>query len=645
MTDKKLMTYSLLAHLRENEKKNYSSLVELFFPIVKKAIVEYANEINKSKILGKSITEIREKIVSFFGINIPLSVLDFILSQISKEVSDESVFVYNNDKSFIINSYQFSDLDEFIEKEKLNIQKLQDDYKKYCQTYNIAYEKDSLIEVLTSLTAENFNEDNSELPNKDFNTVNYINKKLKDDSILSILSDVYLGNLISSYLEYEISEPVSDTELLIDTNFYISLINLNTEEAYITCKQLFELCQKLGFRFSILYSTVDQIKYLLNSRIQDFANKDVGLTKEADIFGACIRRKLDKTDLERFKDGVESNLKRLGIEKLHEIRLSKLIKKAKKSAKYNEFLEIRNNHPLSALNDTIAYHYVMKNRGENIQEFSDVKCWFLNNSFNNSFYSENSYPIHKRFKISANELLSLLWLANPNQADLDTKTLAISGLSTYVAKFRNNRLPSEKVIKDIRNRAKKAAEIGKITDKEVYNLSVRMSEGQISPNEAEDLSEAPDEDFIDKVSSYKNDFKELNKKLDDQSVKYDNVVESNEKVLDELKSQRKENKRKEFVNERVRKFSNSMINTAWIYIFFFVILSALFLINNFYSKTIDGTFALIISLILYIAPLFIRFVDTKSVWASIKFLLLKRSQSQQIINKKEQLNKEFKNQY
>jgi len=640
MSEKKLMTYSLLAHLRENAKGNYSSLVELFFPIVKKAIVEYANEINKAKILGKSITEIREKIIDFFGINFPLSVLDFILSQISKEVNDESIFVYNNDKSFIINSFHFNELDEVIEMEKVNIKTLQDDYKSYCGTHEIEYDKDSLIEVLTSLTAEDLEENSGEL-DEGYNAVNYINKKLKDDKILGILSDVYLGNLISSYLEYEIHEPVSETELLIDTNFYISLINLNTEEAYISCNQLFDLCQKLGFRFSILYSTVDQIKYLLNSRIQDFANKDIGLIKEADIFGACIRRSLDKTDLERMKDGVESNLKRLGIEKLHKIRLKKLTKKAKNSDKYKEYLKIRNNHPLSALNDTIAYHYVMENRGENIQEFSDVKCWFLNNSYNNSFYAENGFPIHRRFKISANELLSLLWLANPNQSNLDTKSLAISGLSTYVAKYRNHRLPSEKVIKDIKNRAKKAAEIGKVTDQEIYSLSIRMSEGQMTPKEAKDLAESPDEEFIETINSYDYEFKSLHEKVDKQAEDYEKVVKSNEKVLKEIENKRYENKRDKFVSRKIRKFSNSMINSAWLYIAFALVLSTLFLINNIYSKTINSKAALAISLILYIAPLFLNLVDKKSIWSSLRFLISKNFREQIISEKENEFVQEF----
>ncbi len=44
MKNNTVVTYSLLTHLKETKYNNYSSISELFFPIVKKAIVEYANE-------------------------------------------------------------------------------------------------------------------------------------------------------------------------------------------------------------------------------------------------------------------------------------------------------------------------------------------------------------------------------------------------------------------------------------------------------------------------------------------------------------------------------------------------------------------------------------------------------------------------
>jgi len=87
-----------------------------------------------------------------------------------------------------------------------------------------------------------------------------------------------------------------------------------------------------------------------------------------------------------------------------------------------------------------------------------------------------------------------------------------------------------------------------------------------------------------------------------------------------------------------------MLNIAWFYIFFIVVVSILFLISNIYAKKIDNILALVIGLLLYIGPLFLSFVDIKSVWSSLKFLLSKRSRNQLIENKKEKFFNEFNNQ-
>jgi hypothetical protein len=147
-------------------------------------------------------------------------------------------------------------------------------------------------------------------------------------------------------------------------------------------------------------------------------------------------------------------------------------------------------------------------RGNNIQEFSDVKCWFLNNSYHSDYYTGIGYKLHQRFKISANELISLLWLANPSQDSINVRTLAKGGLSTYIAKYRKSKVPSIKVIRDINSRAKTALENGAIVEKDVYAISIRMAEGQLTNGVASELSVSPDEVFIETVKSFsKNDEK------------------------------------------------------------------------------------------------------------------------------------------
>ncbi len=632
MNQNTLMTYSLLSHLKETSNSKHSSIVEIFFPIVKKAIVEYAKEKGCYDVKGKNITEIQSKISGYFGLDLPISVLDFILSQISIEIADERVFAYFNDKGFIINSFVFNEIDDEINSEYENLKLLGSDFEDFCNLNNSISDFDELIRFVVSQKIDLFADRNDE--DLDFNYIipKYISSKFNDSKIFKILSDIYLGSLISSYLEFNIKKPVSKSELLVDTNFFISLINLNTEEANSTCNQLFDLCKKMGFKFSILFSTIEQIKVLLSTRIQDFASKGIGLTNEADVFGACIRRNLDKTQLERIKDSIDSLIQKFGIDIIYETRIKDLIQKAKKSEKYKELLVIRKQQRLSALNDTIAYFYVQSKRGVNIKEFSDVRCWFLNNSYHKDYYTGIGYKLHERFKISANELLSLLWLSNPSQDSINVRTLAKGGLSTYIAKYKKNKTPSIKIIKDINYRAKKALDAGEIEEKDVYAISIRMAEGQLSNGEATELAESPDEEFITTVKEYSRQDEEILGKLKSQQDTIENQTELLNKLVEDNIYQKFQIAKKDYEIKKDKaleidfiKKSIKMNNVAWSYLFFIVILIFLWFINYEYTTIINPNLATGIAFLLFFISVFLRFVEHKTVLKCLKFTFLARN--------------------
>ncbi len=648
MNEKTLMTYSLLNHLKETSLKGYSGIVELFFPIVKKAIYEYAKKYGNYNVKGKSISEIQDKVKDFFEIEIPLSVLDFILSQISKKISDDNVFAYFKDKSFIINAFIFNDIDDNIESEYNNIQILKSDYKEFCQSSNYNFDFIELIDFICSQKIELLAEKTKEELDINYHIPKYITQKFLDKELFKIISDIYLGSLICIYFEFKINSPVSDTELLIDTNFFISLINLNSYEAYLTCNQLFDVGKRLGFKFSILFSTVDQIKYLLNSRIQDFANKDVGLIKETDIFGACIRRNLDKSQLERIKDQVDSLLNKYGIDILYEARIRDLVFEAKKSKKYKEFLEIRNFHKLSALNDTIAFFYVTKKRGDNIQEFADVKCWFLNNTYHRDYYIGIGYKLHERFKINANELLSLLWLANPSQENIDIKVLSKGGLASYIAKFKQTKVPSVNTIRDINIRAKKVLQQGLITEKDVFAISIRMAEGQLTNGDATDLAELPDEDFIKIVKNLTQKDEEILSKVSEQTKL---IQKQNELLVDlrqqninsqfEVALERYEKARDKYVDNNLTQTILKMNKVAWGYLLFVVAIAILWLINYIEFQLLNIKMSGLISFVLFLASLFIRFIEHKSVLKCLRFTFNKNKRKLML----EEFRLIFKNEY
>lgn len=631
MNNKTVSTYSLLTHLKETRFLAHSSIAEIFFPIVKKAIVEYSQKKGVVCVKGRDISEIKEEIVEFFGIEIPISVLDFILSQIKKEISDDNKFAYYNDKSFIINSYVFNEIDDDIYLENQNIKLLKDDFENFCDTLHVKPDFDDLIKFICSQQIELFSEKKDNKLDFEYYIPKYIGLKFSDEKMFKIISDVYLGSIISSYFTYKIQLPVTNTELLIDTNFFISLINLNTIESCQTCNQLFEICNRLGYKFTVLYSTIEQIKALLNSRIQDFANKDLGLIKEADVFGACIRRKLDKSQLERIKDGIVGQIEKYNISIIHEAQINDIIKEAKKSYKYKEILQIRNNQALSALNDTIAYFYVLKKRGDNISEFSEVKCWFLNNTFHSDYYFSNGYKLHERYKISANELLSLLWLSNPNQEKLDLGVLSKGGLATYIAKYKQHKVPSVNTLKAINKRAKDALKEGFLTEKDVFAVSIRMAEGQLTNGEATNLSVLSDEEFIKTVQEHTQIDKDLHSKVDKQ---LDIITEQTENIriieqkfceaLDIIKKETYKRNKEMYAQKKILETSLKMNRTAWLYLVFLMIICGLWILNYLGRKFLGDMILGIVSFVFFVITFLIRFVDHKSVLDCLRFTFFKR---------------------
>lgn len=660
MEEKILMTYALLSHLKESHNSKTGSLLNIFEPIVKKAIMEYAFEKGSSIVMGKNISELQEKIKSYFGINLPNGVLTTILRRISDEINDENLFVFHREGSFIIKSYVFHELDKNIKDELSNIELLKNDYKSYCSIYGIEYDFNQLLDFIFALELELFDNRSSNVINTNYNIPKYLKEKLNDKEIYGIISDLYLGNIINSYLSLNIVNPVTNTELLIDTNYFISLIDLNTEEAFSTCTQLYRLCNRLGFKFTILQSTVEQIRILLNSRIQDFANKEIGLIKQADIFAACIRRSLDKTQLERIKDSIFSRLKELSIEIISEARIQPIIDEAKNSQKYQDMIEIRNGNRLSALNDTVAHYYVKNRRGKNISEFSEVKCWFLHNSYYGDYESNLKYKIHERFTINANELLTLLWLTNPSQENISADTISKGGLATYIAKYRCIKMPSNEIIKNIHEKVKIAQNDGKVNEKDVYAIGVRMAEGHLSSNEAEQLVTLPNEEFITAVKKYTKEDDQIKSKLTMQGRQISKIKNSVQHLSADNLRLKKENAHIRF-NTALSDYQNGMkehieIKTAseiskikykaYKYLAFLLVTLILYLAERIYGKIAHPLVSSLIAGSLFVITISILwFIEHTKVKKYLTITFLKDSQTKFLKDLKKQYASEYESLY
>ena len=647
MSDKILSTYALLAYLKETSVSAQTAITDLYIPLVKKAMSEYANENGLSEYKGRSLSEIQQKIRSIFELEIPLPILAKILKSISDEIGDENIFALYSDGAFIIKSYVFNDINTLVESERANIDLLKDDFKAYCEENGFKYNFEELEQFILAQQMDIFTDKRTDLLSIDYYVPKYIQERIADESIFRIMSNIYLGSIIASYLEQNITQKVTDTELLLDTNFFISLINLNTEDAYHTCNQLFVLCQQLGFRFTMLNSTVNQIKILLSNRINDFASRDfIGSVRAADVFNACIRNGIDKTGLERIKDNITRMINERGILVIQDAQILDLIDKAKKSAEYKELIQKRQNAD-SALNDIVAKMYVERKRGNDIREFVDVKCWFLHNSYSPYDYSYG-HKVHERYLISANELLVLLWLSSPASGQkIKINDITKSGLASYITTYRRSKTPTRETLKIIKKRIDAVAADGLISEKDTFNLCIRMAEGHLTQTQVEESlvpETVTNEQFAAKLKQY-SQAEELSKQqhkqktaeqIDDLSKQVknkDGEIQNLNKRIQSLEDKESQRQKDAYIEEQIGKLKRD----TWINAIIVCIIIALWLVNELYKQILPTGRSIVVALGAMLATTFGTSLFRK---ASIKDYFCRKGLRERLAKQYDEMHKD-----
>ena len=116
MNRSKAVTYSVLAHVR-NKPSLISGPLDIFVPLIKRAL----SLMNKDGIFrGKNISEISDYTKIIYEINFPLPVLEKILNIIILDIDKigYGAFIINDDKSFSISNYTFTEFDEIFVKEQ-----------------------------------------------------------------------------------------------------------------------------------------------------------------------------------------------------------------------------------------------------------------------------------------------------------------------------------------------------------------------------------------------------------------------------------------------------------------------------------------------------------------------------------------------
>lgn len=541
MNENKAITYSLLAHIR-NSGTLMKGPVDVFVPLIKRTL----NQINSKGILkGESILEIQNEANLMYSIDFPIPVLKIILNQIANEVNigHEQNFVINKDNSFILKAFYFEDFEEKIQESKRDAANLEKIFIDFCKLKNIEVSnKTSIFDFIdkNKISISKYLSNNQDPNGIDYTIeAQFVEFFKKIPKVFDAVRRIYLGSIISSFLEYKTENFTQDVELLFDTNFIISLIDLNTPESTHTCKKLIEVGKNLGFKLTILSDTIEETKALIKKKAENFTN--TFLTRKInpeDLYNACERRDLNSSDLERIIDNLDDSVNSFGIS-IYSFT-ERLKTTAKNSTELEKFKKIRTNH-FSALHDTIAILYVKEKRAKKIREFEKVNCWFVNNSSSHELedfkdFEKYSHEYQKE-TIRVDELLNILWLSNPRlNTNIENEDLIDIGLSSIVAHTLNDSLPKASIIRELdQNIQKYRADV--ITDKDILNISSRISNRQIK--NISDFNNLANTNSVEFQKKLKEESLIQEKEEKERIEKFDKLYERFEKeinILDKVKS-------------------------------------------------------------------------------------------------------------
>lgn len=345
------------------------------------------------------------------------------------------------------------------------------------------------------------------------------------------------------------------------------MLDLNTPESTTTCRQLLRIATSFGYALRVLKETIKETTDLLLRKTEYFDKSFLPkLINPEDIYNACERRNLSRSDLERIAD----NLEQILINEYNIIQIpytTKYQNLAKNSIEYAEFKKIRNTD-FAALHDITALYYVREKRGKKkIKHFEDVNCWFVNNAINHNDSDYIDYKLrgYQPEIIRADELLCILWFIKPDIGRSGSNDgIVDTNLNALISCTLNSSLPQASIIKELDDNIQKYKDAS-ISDKDILRIATRITTHQLKNiEELNEIAESDSKQFVQRLKEeagkQKEDedkriarFEDVLKKLERLSSKTSEIDVEKQKRLN-LINRNREQTRNKYISGQIRKW-------------------------------------------------------------------------------------------
>ncbi len=535
MTEKRIVTYSLLAHINNNNV-GIRDFSDIFKPLLKR-VISRMNYKGKNK--GESLQEIKDSVSELYSLDVPYPLLSKIVKSISIEQNKngEINFQFFDDGSFIISNFIFSEYEEVIQEQEAEIDYLNEIYNNFLIAKGEEISKHKTIfEFLeqnkVSLSRYFADQVNVALEIDYFLQAEFVNSVKSNKRVHNILKKVYLGSIISTYLTINEENTKTDLEFLIDTNFIIGLLGLASIEENHTCSKIIEIGLNLGCKVSVLDFTIEETEALLNRTADNFENSF--LPKKVDpqsIYNACDRNNISKTDLQGIAKNLTSTLQRdFNVQLIP--NTTKLKNIAKYSNDYKFYKKIRYSN-YGALHDATAITYVKQKRQKYISDFCSSKCWFVTNVSHNLKLNKKKGFLPE--VIRADNLINILWLTNPGINEIDVVNI---GLSKLVSCAISNSLPNIRVLKELDANMQKYSPKG-VKPEDVVRVATAVATKTINNlEELNNLANSKPHEFIKKIHDISDTVEKNQKDREEKiSIFLDELTSKTERRISQKVSQ------------------------------------------------------------------------------------------------------------
>lgn len=590
--NKILTSYSFIASLNETGNDIYKAV---YLPLFKRAMYLYA----KQKNTGKD-SDIQKTFFEEYGIEMPLVITRKLIQTIENDLSrrEKEKFGYKSfegGKSFQFNFYTYTSLEESYDRERRQINALQEAFHAYVKS---EASEDTEIPTFTDFISRYKNELSSFLSGKNRDTKNleteesyllhvkflkYIESN--NDALFKIVEHIYIGVIIASYLEENIdiaTKSNSKVTYFLDTKIVLEALDLQNPEDTRPTKELLKLIRDSGGDVRILDITLTEIQGIISTAIVNY-NKENPTTT---INEACLRIGKNRTWLTTINGKLEDFLKEelnVNISSISEADLKEFY--ASKDTSELKQIWYRKN---AAEHDVAAYLYVRKRRKQEHDKphLHQASCWFITankrlSKFNIS-KKENSHPCEI---VMPQDLTSLLFLQNPHR---NSQQISNIGLGEIIAQTFFEEYPSKDIINEFDNVIKENENIGEedylnlllavshestkkiqkllddnIENKEKFNSEVHAMIARERQNQSE--LKRKTKEAVEQHKKDEEEKKELSDKLDALSKKVESIQQSSESIKDENKTLSEENAKLKLNNwKRPRIWIICIILLIWI---------------------------------------------------------------------------------